>query len=31
VELLLQLEQRCEKRLRNESAPEPVEMTAGVR
>jgi hypothetical protein len=31
VEFLLQLEQCCEKRLRNESAPEPVEMTAGVR
>jgi hypothetical protein len=31
VEFLLQLEQCCEKRLRNESASEPVEMTARVR
>ena len=31
VEFLLQLEQCCEKRLRNESASEPVEMTARIR
>jgi hypothetical protein len=31
VEFLLQLEQCCEKRLWNESAPESVEMTARVR